>query len=92
MGDHFWPSVYPAIAVGIIFGLSRGGVGNVVLATLGALVFAVTALRFATPIFSSESLTSTLALIAVALAGAFLASWLGNYVFPHRSTGPGKSN
>jgi hypothetical protein len=77
MGDHFWPSVYPAVAVGVLDGLALGGARNVLRGALGALALSMAALSFATPVFASEGLTATLALVAVALFGAFILCRLG---------------
>ena len=41
MDDHFWPLLYPALIVGALYGLTRGGYLNLGLGMLGALAGAV---------------------------------------------------
>ena len=56
MGDHFWPAVYPGIAVGLLYGLSLGGTRNIVLASLGALAAAFLSFTLMVPFFTEEGI------------------------------------
>lgn len=80
MGDHFWPSIFPAIAIGLIYGYSRRGIRNIMLGGLGALIAAFVAFTVLEPVLAADGLFPMLALLAIALAGAFgmtrLGSWL----------------
>jgi hypothetical protein len=38
MDAHFWPSVYPAIIVGLLVGLGQGGFKNLLLGGIAGLV------------------------------------------------------
>lgn len=72
MGDHFWPSIFPAIAVGMLYGVSLGGISRVLLGGLGALITSVSAFVLFEAALSAEGLLPTLALIGIALAGAYI--------------------
>jgi hypothetical protein len=71
MGDHFWPAVYPGIAVGLLYGLSLGGVRNIVVASLGGLVAAFLAFTLLPSFFAEDGLVPLAALLAVSFAGAY---------------------
>ncbi len=79
MGDHFLPSIFPAIAVGALYGASLGGMLRILLGAAGAMVTSTLAFVLFEPVFSADGLPVTLALIGVALVGAFLftrAGWV----------------
>jgi hypothetical protein len=72
MGDHFWPSMYPGLIVGILYGLSLRGVFNTVVATMGALIGAALAFAILTAADMNDGLPSVIGLIAAALLSAYL--------------------
>jgi hypothetical protein len=39
--DHFWPSIYPGLFIGAIYGLSARGLANAVAGTLGGMTGAI---------------------------------------------------
>lgn len=71
MGDHFWPSIYPGIAVGLLYGLSLGGWRNALLGALGGLAAAFLAFLMLGSLFAEEGLLPLAALIAVSVLGAY---------------------
>lgn len=71
MGDHFWPAVYPGIAVGLFFGLALGGWRNALLGALGGLVAAYLSFLLFGSFFAEEGLLPLAALVGVSLAGAY---------------------
>lgn len=71
MGDHFWPSMYPGIIVGLLYGLSLGGLANMALGALGGLGGAL----LSYVLFAQFSMMDGL----VSLAGLVASSWLGAY-------------
>ena len=77
MGDHFWPAVYPGIAVGILYGLSLGGLRNIALASLGAFVTAYLAFAMLSGFFTADGILPLAAMLAVSLAGAVVLARLG---------------
>lgn len=79
MGDHFWPAVYPGIAVGVLYGLSVGGWRNALLGAVGALIATFVGFTLPGSFFADDELVSMLALFAVALAGAWATVRLSRF-------------
>jgi ABC-type Mn2+/Zn2+ transport system permease subunit len=71
MGDHFWPSVYPGIAAGILLGFYLGGLRNIIVCAVGALVVAFLAFSVGTSFFAQDGLVPVLAMLGVSLVGAY---------------------
>ena len=86
MDDHFWPALYPAIAVGLLMGLARGSVVSTVLGAAGGLIGA-TAFYF---VFGwlglQESILSLVGLVGGAVAGAYLLMGAGKRIAGARSS------
>jgi len=77
MDDHFWPALYPTIAVGLLLGLARGGIVLSVLGAIGGLAGAA-ALYVAFAWFGMQvSVLSFLGLLAGAAAGAYVLIGVG---------------
>lgn len=74
MGDHFWPSIYPAMAVGLLYGFAIGGVRNAVLGTIGALVAAYLGFVFLGSILAEEGVLPLAALLGISLVGAIVVT------------------
>lgn len=72
MGDHFWPSIFPAIAIGMLYGFSLGGAFNVLLGGVGAMITSVLAFVLFESALSAEGVLPMFALIGIAMAGAFI--------------------
>lgn len=70
MDDHFWPAVYPGLAVGLLYGLYVGGIANAVLGALGGIVAAFLGFFLANPFFTQDGPLPLAALLVVSLAGA----------------------
>lgn len=77
MDDHFWPSIFPAIFAGALYGVSLGGAFNVLLGSVGACISSVLAFVLFEPVLSAEGVLPTLGLIGIAVAGAFLMTRVG---------------
>ena len=78
MGDHFWPSMYPGLIVGALLGLSRGGLLSTLIGAAGGLAGAAITYFVVDWLGFQDSIVSLLALIAGAMAGAYLcdrAAW-----------------
>lgn len=73
MGDHFWPSVYPGIIVGLMYGLAVGGKLQAVVGAVGGFAAATLALATFGRILSQEGLLPLAGLLTASLLGAFLA-------------------
>jgi hypothetical protein len=80
MGDHFWPSMYPGLIVGALLGLSRGGLLSTLAGAVGGLFGAAAAYLVLQWLGLEESAVSLLALIAGAMAGAYLCDRAVRYL------------
>ena len=78
MDDHFWPSLYPAIAVGCLLGLAFGGLRSIVLGTLGGSIGGAAAYFLAAAISLEDGIISLALLIACSALGAYALIALGN--------------
>lgn len=73
MGDHFWPSAYPGIVVGLMYGFAVGGVRAALIGGVGGLIAAALALITLGDIVAGEGLLPLAALLGLSIAGAFVA-------------------
>jgi hypothetical protein len=93
MGDHFWPSMYPGLIVGVLLGLSRGGVVSTLAGAAGGLAGAVATYLVVDWLGFQDSLVSLVALLAGATAGAYLCEYavarLRRAVVDHEASGGG---
>ncbi len=80
MGDHFWPSIYPCIAVGLFYGFAVGGWMNALIGAVGALIVAFVAFYFFTAFFSQDGIGPLAILLGLSLAGAFVLTKLASLV------------
>lgn len=71
MGDHFWPAVYPGLAIGLLYGLHAGGIFNVLLGSVGGTLAAVAAFVWLPAFFSQDGIVPLAALLATSLLGAY---------------------
>ena len=78
--DHFWPSMYPGIVVGLLMGLAGGNLVSTLLGAAGGLAGAMT-LFFAFAWFGFEdSILSLAGLIGGAVLGALLLMRAGAWI------------
>ncbi len=70
MDPHYWPSIYPGIIVGVIFGFAHGGVPATIIGGLGGLAGAALALQLEHWLKLDESLLSLLVLVGLSAACA----------------------
>lgn len=71
MGDHFWPSVYPGIIVGLMYGFAVGGKMQALVGGLGGFGGAALALMLFGQTLSQDGLLPLAGLLGAALLGAF---------------------
>lgn len=72
MDDHFWPSMYPGLIVGILYGLSLRGVSNTIIAAIGGVIGAAVAYEALTATNMNEGLPGVIGLCLAAFLGAYL--------------------
>ena len=82
MGDHFWPSAYPGIIVGLMYGLAVGGPWKALIGGLGGLIAAAIALLALGDIVAGEGLLPLAGLLLLSLAGAFVTVKAAALVLP----------
>jgi hypothetical protein len=80
MGDHFWPSLYPGLIVGLLYGLSLRGAVNIIVATLGGVAGSAIAYWALVTFGFNEGLVSVIGLVALALLGAMCAIYLLRHI------------
>lgn len=90
MGDHFWPSAYPGIVVGLMYGFAVGGVRAALIGGVGGLIAAALALITLGDIVAGEGLLPLAALLGLSLAGAFVG--VEGVRFVQRQIPTGKSD
>lgn len=90
MGDHFWPSAYPGIVVGLMYGFAVGGVRAALIGGVGGLIAAALALITLGDIVAGEGLLPLAALLGLSLAGAFVG--VEGVRFVQRQIPAGKSD
>jgi hypothetical protein len=71
MGDHFWPAMYPGIIVGLLVGLTGGGILSMLLGAIGGLAGAVGASYVLGWMGIANDIASLVALIGGAAIGAY---------------------
>jgi hypothetical protein len=71
MDDHFWPSIYPAIAIGLLLGLTYGGVRLASAGTLGGLIGGAGAYYLAAAIGLDDGIAALALLVACSSVGAY---------------------
>jgi hypothetical protein len=86
MGDHFWPSIYPCIAVGLLYGFAVGGWKNAMLGAIGGLVASYVAFYFFTAFFSQDGMGPLAILLALSLAGAFVLTKMASLLVGARKS------
>jgi len=77
MAEHFWPSVYPGLVVGLLYGQAMGGRLALLFGAIGGFAGAFAAVIFtpaiALPTGTLGELLSLALLITMAAVGAALA-------------------
>jgi hypothetical protein len=86
MDDHFWPALYPAIAVGLLMGLAGGSVVSTLLGTAGGLIGAAGLYVVCVWLGLQESILSLIGLVGGAVAGAYLLMGAGKRIAGARSS------
>lgn len=87
MDDHFWPSMYPGLIVGALYGFSLRGLLTVLPGTAGGLAGAFAAYMLTYGMKDETGFLSLAALIAAALAGAALTVRVFEAIAGHRKVG-----
>jgi|LNFM01.1.fsa_nt_gb hypothetical protein len=87
MGDHFWPSAYPGIIVGVMYGFATGGFKNALIGGVGGLIAAAAALLLLGDIVAGEGILPLAGLLGLSLAGAFVLVQGAAFVLPRPSSG-----
>lgn len=85
MDDHFWPAVYPGLAIGLIYGLYVGGWANAFLGAFGGIVVAALSFSIFTTFLSQDGLLPLGLLLVASLIGAICVVRLGNWVLRRRA-------
>lgn len=75
LADHFWPSVYPGLAVGIIVGLSLRTWAQCLAAALGGCFGAAISILVSEALALDEGALTVALLCVTAAGGAFLAAF-----------------
>ena len=71
--DHFWPSIYPAIVVGLIYGFNAGRYLTAAAGAFGGMMGAIAAFIAIHRLGLDEGPLTLTALVASSLLGAYLA-------------------
>jgi hypothetical protein len=82
LGDHFWPAMYPGIVVGLLVGLTGGGIVSTILGAAGGLLGAMALYFTFAAIGLEEGIVSLAGLIGGAVLGAYLLMRAGKRVLP----------
>jgi uncharacterized membrane protein YeaQ/YmgE (transglycosylase-associated protein family) len=72
MDDHFWPSMYPGLFIGLIYGLAAGGWSNVALGCIGGLAGAIGSFFLLARLGLQEDFVTFASLILASLLGAYV--------------------
>jgi hypothetical protein len=86
MDDHFWPTLYPAITVGLLMGLAGGSVVSTALGAVGGLIGAAALYFVFAWLGLQESILSLVGLVGGAVAGAYLLMSVGERIAGARSS------
>ena len=84
--DHFWPSMYPGIAVGLLVGLSGGNLVSTILGAAGGLAGSVVLYIIFAWAGLEDSILSLIGLIGGAVLGAYLLMRIGSWLMRNRSS------
>jgi len=84
--DHFWPSMYPGIAVGLLMGLAGGNLVSTILGAVGGLAGAIVLFFIFAWVGLEESVLSLVGLIGGAILGAYLLMRAGRWIMRKRSS------
>jgi hypothetical protein len=84
--DHFWPSMYPGIAVGLLMGLAGGNLVSTILGAAGGLLGAILLFFVFAWLGLEDSILSLVGLIGGAVLGAYLLMRAGRWIMQKRSS------
>lgn len=84
--DHFWPSMYPGIAVGLLMGLAGGNLVSTILGAAGGLAGAIVLFFVFAWLGFEDSILSLFGLIGGAILGAYLLMRAGRWIMRKRSS------
>ena len=84
--DHFWPSMYPGIAVGLLMGLAGGNLVSTILGAAGGLLGAIVLFFIFAWVGLEDSILSLVGLIGGAVLGAYLLMRAGRWIMRKRSS------
>ena len=80
MDPHAWPSLYPAMIVGVLVGIAHGGIVNIALGGVGALVAAIATFSLIHQLRLEEGLLTLAIMVIASLMGAKVAIMIFGYV------------
>ena len=83
--DHFWPSMYPGIVVGLLVGLAGGSLLSTTLGAVGGLAGAMLLFFVFACLGLEDSILSLVGLIGGAVLGAYLLMAAGRWMIRKRS-------
>ena len=84
--DHFWPSMYPGIAIGLLVGLAGGSLLSTTLGAVGGLAGAMLLFFVFAWLGLEDSILSLVGLIGGAVLGAYLLMAAGRWMIRKRSS------
>jgi hypothetical protein len=82
MDEHFWPAIYPAIAIGILLGLTSGRLPLIAAAGLGGLAGGAAAYLLSAALGLESGVASLALLIGVAALFAYIFMAVGKRLLP----------
>ncbi len=77
LDDHFWPSMYPGIIVGLLLGLAGGGLVSTLMGGAGGLAGAFAMYVLVAWLGLQDGIVSLAALIGGAVAGGYVCALTG---------------
>ena len=77
LGDHFWPSMYPGIIVGLLLGLAGGGLVSTLMGGAGGLAGAFAMYLLVAWLGLQDGAVSLAALLGGAVAGGYVCARAG---------------
>lgn len=80
MDAHFWPSVYPAILVGLLIGLGQGGLLRIVLGGFGGTIAGALGLLTLKAAGIDTGFVAAALTIAAGAAGGYILSRLPQWL------------
>lgn len=78
MNDHFWPSMYPGIIVGLLLGLAGGGLLSTLAGAAGGLAGAAATYFLIAWLGLQDSVLSLAALVGAAAAAGYACALAGS--------------